>query len=488
MKPLGTITMYFPFIDEDARIVLEDIMSKAEDYYDFVKTLTERVIDSQCLDLVVYFAIHHSALMFDLKTINLIAEKYQDRPILLPNLYFASAFQGKPEDLQKVHQSADEFLKTGSDDWLALEMRCMKFEADMRLYPQTMYDVANFDAMTDTITNDPRFDFYNVTLYSYLAGRAHIDGNSEERARCVEIAIESAIKHDDKARLGYLLLTKADITEAEDRKRAMKILRDAIDIFDELGVKAGFANALEKLGRFEAARGEYNLAIEHYQEAVSIRESLNLFSGLLSLLLSTFYNVIGETESGYEWGLMAEDQFKNRPILQPRAVLHQAWALILMGKATEAQLLIDTIRESIHKSGHEVILAWLHFVTGIQERENGDYTAAISSIEEALKIYWERSTDEYIVVIFLHHLAQMELLSSDISTNVSPSLALLEEKAISEDLPGILGQVLLLKAEMAMSQNDDASLRQILRELQPIAQNPTTQFLSPFYERLLKRV
>ncbi|MFW9842743.1 MAG: hypothetical protein ACFFES_17775, partial [Candidatus Thorarchaeota archaeon] len=292
----------------------------------------------------------------------------------------------------------------------------------------------------------------------------------------------------DQLRLAYLLLTKADVTEAEDRTKSMGIMKEAIDIFDYLGTKAGFASALEKLGRFEATRGEYNLAIEHYEEAVSIRESLNIFTGLVSLLLSTFYNVIGEYESGLDWGRMAEEQFENRPILKPRAVLHQAWSLILLSKLTEAQALLDTIQETVHKSGHETILAWLHFVTGILEREKGDYRSAASSIEEALKIYYDRGTDEYVVVIFLKHLAEIEMLSSDISTAVFPSLALLEEKAENDDLPGIRGQVLLLKAEIALRKNDDATLREIVLELNALSENPNTRFLSPHYDRLIKRV
>ncbi|MFW9817564.1 MAG: hypothetical protein ACFFEW_16705, partial [Candidatus Thorarchaeota archaeon] len=88
----------------------------------------------------------------------------------------------------------------------------------------------------------------------------------------------------------------------------------------------------------------------------------------------------------------------------------------------------------------------------------------------------------------LKHLAEIEMLSSDMSTAVYPSLALLEEKAGSEDLPGIMGQALLLKAEIALRRDDDATLRDIIQELNPLAESPSTRFLSPHYDRLMKKI
>ncbi|MFW9767549.1 MAG: hypothetical protein ACFFEM_01910, partial [Candidatus Thorarchaeota archaeon] len=67
MDPLGTITSYFPFIDKETRDILIEIMDDADDYFHFVQNLYHRVIETDCSDLVVYFSIFHSALLFDLK-------------------------------------------------------------------------------------------------------------------------------------------------------------------------------------------------------------------------------------------------------------------------------------------------------------------------------------------------------------------------------------------------------------------------------------
>jgi tetratricopeptide (TPR) repeat protein len=407
MDPLGTITAYFPFLDEETKNILETTMEKSYDYYDFVKTLKEMVLDKDCSDLIVYFAIHHAAQLFDLKTINEIGKKYSDSPILLPNLFFASAVQGNAEDFENVRKSADMVLAMNPDEWLALEMRFMKFEADMMRYPEIMYETSNLDTIVNIIESNSEFGFYETTLYAYLSLRAHFDGDAKEWNRCNKHAIQSARDSNDKIRLIHLLTRRAEILESEDRLKARELLLEAGEMAEALGTEVGLAAVLEQIGRLEITRGEYNSAIDHFLKAVSIRESMRMDNGNNSLWLSTLYNVVGEYESGFEWGKMAEDQFSNRPQIQHRGTLNQIWSLLQMGKKTEAQILLDTARESILKSGQEASLAWLHFVTGILESLVGDLTSAFSSIEEGLKIYEKRSGTLMMQVIFLYHLAQI---------------------------------------------------------------------------------
>ncbi|MFX1369239.1 MAG: hypothetical protein ACFFAY_11610, partial [Promethearchaeota archaeon] len=132
MEPIGTITTYFPFIDEVTRDILNRIMIEASDYYDFVQKLGDLVLKDDSPIMVVYFAIHHAILALEYPLIDKIREKYGEHQILGPNLFMSSAFQGSVEDIAKVHEMADAILTTEPEDWIALEMHFMKFEADMR--------------------------------------------------------------------------------------------------------------------------------------------------------------------------------------------------------------------------------------------------------------------------------------------------------------------------------------------------------------------
>jgi hypothetical protein len=171
-----------------------------------------------------------------------------------------------------------------------------------------------------------------------------------------------------------------------------------------------------------------------------------------------------------------------------RAILRQIWSLILLKKTTEAQILLDATQESVMKSGDESQFAWLHFVSGILEMSRGEFALASSSIEQALRIYERFRWSYNIQLLFLHHLAKIEVYSSDTAEIVSPSLAIMEDKALSDDLPGVLGQALLLKADIAIMNNDEALLREIIQQLRTLIEKEALQFLKPYFDNLLRKL
>lgn len=486
MDPIGTITMHFPIIDEETKSVLERIMIEASDYYDFVQKLGHLVLENDSSIMVVYFAIHHSVLAMDYPLIDKIREKYGEHQILGPNLFMTSVDEGAYEDIKKVHEMADAVLATNPEDWIALEMHFMKFEADMRNYPTTIYGTSNMERIKEIIESDSRFGFYETILYDYLAIRAHHDGDTEGRIRCYDKGLEIAEKFDDRLRVAHLLIEKASLFK---HKEARKLLEQAYEIVDSsLGIPANFAEIVYKLGVLDAIRGDFDSAISRCTQSVSIRERAGLESGNASLFLALMYNVIGEPESGLEWGCMAEDQFKGRPYMINRSILFQIWSLILLKRLPEAQIMLDTTQESILKSGDESQLAWLHFVTGVLEIERGDLSLAASSIEQALRIYEKFNWAYTVQIVFLYHLAKVEVYSSATTDEVSLSLAILEEKALSEDLPGIQGQVLLLKAQQAIMNEDEALLREIISQLRSLIKKNNLHFLEPYIESLLTKL
>jgi tetratricopeptide (TPR) repeat protein len=432
--------------------------------------------------MVVYFVIHHSIIPLDYKLIDMIREKYGEHQILGPNLFMSSAYQGSIEDIEKVHELADAILATEPEDWIALEMHFMKFEADMRNYPTTIYKTSTMEKIRELIDSNPDFGFYEIILNDYLAIRAHHDGDPEGRIRCIDSGLEIAENYDDRLRVAHLLIRKAGLFKD---KEARELLEQAYEIVDSsLGIPAHFSDIIYKLSVLDAIRGDFNNAINRLLKAISVRERAGLESGNASLLLSLLYNVIGEPESALEWACMAEDQFKSRPYLVNRSILFQIWSLTLLKRMPEAQILLDTTRESVMKSGDEMQLAWLHFVTGVLEIEHGDFALASSSIDQALRIYEQYNWGYTTQILFLHHLAKIEVYSSITGDELSPSLAILEEKARTENLPGILGQVLLLKAEIAIMNNDETLLRDIISQLRLLTTEENLQFLRPYIARL----
>ncbi|UCH04728.1 MAG: hypothetical protein JSW05_00785 [Candidatus Thorarchaeota archaeon] len=232
MDPIGTIAQYFPVIDEDTKNVLESIMTEASDYYDFVKRLRDLVINTDSPVMVVYFAIHHSMIAMDYKLIDEIREKYEGHQILGPNLFFSSAYQGTYEDVKKVHELADAVLATQPEDWIALEMYFMKFEADMIDYPASMYQTSTMEKIRQLIDSDPRFGFYETVLNDHLGLRAHVDGDTAELIRCYDRGLRFAEQFDDRLRVAHFLIRKSNAIMNQDRKRSRELLEEAYQIVD----------------------------------------------------------------------------------------------------------------------------------------------------------------------------------------------------------------------------------------------------------------
>jgi tetratricopeptide (TPR) repeat protein len=485
MDPIGTITSYFPYIDSDTKDVLEKLMTDSSDYNDFAIRLVELVLKDESPVMVVYFAIHHASRTYNHRLIEGIRERYSEHQVLGPNLYLASAFQGKVEDLAKVHEMADAVLETNPPEWLALEMKLIKFKADMANYPKTMYDQTNMENILETIHGNPDFGHYEAIVNDFLAIRAQIDGDGDERLRCVNRALRITEKFDDKVRLAHFIARKANIIMNRDRDECRALLEEAFKIVDKwLGMPVDYAGIIDKRAIINALRGEFDKAIELQLQVVTYIERAGLRTGNASYYLATFYNVIDEPESGLEWALMAEEQFKTRPFLINRAVMQQVWSLHLLDRHSEAQLLLDSSRESILKSGDENQLAWFKFASGLLELEQGNLMEAKDSIKEAVEIYRGMGTGLLMELIFLFQLAKIEVETYTEDDTLFPALERLEEMALAEKLPGFLAQVLLLRARIAMMKGDDAILRETILQLQILFEDEGLDFLRPQYERI----
>lgn len=468
-------------------------MDEASNYFDFVQRLNRKVLTDGGPDYLIYFAIHHSALILDLDSTERIARKYAHIPILLPSFFLTRISLGHEEEVTKVYDSVDAVLASGLPDWLELEMRFLKFESEIEAYPKTLYDSSNLDKIKKLIEKSPELGFFEGILFSKLSYIAVLDGDTDEAVRFNNRAILIAEKWNDISRLSYHLRTKADYLQTSNRLEARNILLKAQKMMELLGTRAGYASILYYMSKLDATRGEYNLAIERNLEAIRIRESLNLPIGIYAIMLSTLYNAMGDPDAGLEWARMAEVDSIVHPAVKPKSILHQAWSLILMKKFTEAQVFLDSVRESILKAGIETMLAWFYFVSGVFEMAKGNFDAAAKSIEDAIELYEGKGHFEN-ALIFLQYLAQLDLCRADISSgkvldsSEMPWLMLLEEKAVSDDLPGILGQVHLMKVKLAIEQNDNDSLRQSISKLRSLGTEPSMNYLNVRLDRILRSV
>ena len=64
MKPMGTITKYYPFIDEESRSILDSLMEESSSYNDFVLRLSEVVLENEVPVNLIQFVDQASGQYF----------------------------------------------------------------------------------------------------------------------------------------------------------------------------------------------------------------------------------------------------------------------------------------------------------------------------------------------------------------------------------------------------------------------------------------
>ncbi|MFW9788821.1 MAG: hypothetical protein ACFFE1_14160, partial [Candidatus Thorarchaeota archaeon] len=123
MKPMGTITKYYPFIDEESKSILDSLIDESNSYYDFVQRLCNMVLEKDTSDNLVYIAAAQCwyADFSDLR--NAVLEKYNSLTSIRPWTYYWGTQESyKHENCQAILQSLDSALKPPIDSWIAAEL------------------------------------------------------------------------------------------------------------------------------------------------------------------------------------------------------------------------------------------------------------------------------------------------------------------------------------------------------------------------------
>jgi tetratricopeptide (TPR) repeat protein len=350
-------------------------------------------------------------------------------------------------------------------------MQLIKMEIDIMDFPRS--DLSLTSKIETILENNQEFDSFKSRFYDNLTIQIRRTGDNEEAIRYNAIAIENAEKYNEVSRLAYLLRTKAELIRADDRKQALEVLKVSRELMESMGDKRGLTSILFNLSKLEAERGEYSSSIERILDVIRIKESIGFPVGINALTLSTFYNELGDGENGLEWAKLAESETQHQPSVLPDVLLCQAWSLINMGQLEKAQEIISNAKEPVLKSGMEDNLAMFHFVNGILNQAEGNYEDATSCFEDALDIY-SRTGRAIPTNLCLHHLASIE---AQIKSIIGPWLIVLEERAHSEDLPGIFGQALILKARVLLNQGNAQEAFELLERVKQLSEVPGLGFL-----------
>ncbi|MHA2141797.1 MAG: hypothetical protein ACXADC_07030 [Candidatus Thorarchaeota archaeon] len=490
MKPLGTITMYYHFVDIESKNILESILEASYNYHDFTSRLVEWVCSQESSDELVLLAAIHMSNLGDFRIFERLREIHYRTPIAHPYFLYGDArYDEDPSGFERAKSAIEAVLSAGLDDWVALQFYRLFSYVGGALGRFDPHKMKAIEKMKDFIENNDSLDCFKP---SYLTAEASLSVRKDylEAARTLDQARKHALKFDDQVFVAQALNMTAACLRNHDRTRALQLVSQAEQLADKLGLSSAVYSSIMTRRQIHSARGEYSAVIDLNQDLIQLREK----GGVPTLSevphsIAVTLNEIGESEDALEWGRMALDTIRSGPWAAPLPYFDVARSLIQLGQLDEARTYMDKAKEILLKTGDEFFLLVEYYVDGLLEMAEGHLQDAMQSFERSLevceRIERQRRINQALCSLVECEVALFERTSENESDDCSGAwMERLEEEIEEKDIPGIEGRLLLLKAKLRMKQGRKEEAETLLNDVRRLAENPHVRYLAEWVAEL----
>lgn len=454
MKPLGTITMYFQFLDERTNSLVENLMSKASNYYEFVVKLS----DLACLDdrpsHLAYLAAVHAWRLSANDAKKKLLQRFNDDPIIRS--------WTAPQHILGIGEMfgvIDEAIKQAEENWLRIELLCLKpWYARYHILGEEFWEEPLVRAEVE-LKKYSELDCFAALVHTVRSEISFMDEHHDRGYAEHNEGLEMAKKYDDQFQTYQLLWTYSSWIKTWDAKRALSLQEKAYRLAKTFGSPQKKAEAMADMGRISEGLGEYDLAIECYSNSLETYGSppMELYREVMdspSFGLSRIYCELGNGESGLEWIDAAFDILGPRASEIPYLFAQRAEALVILRRLEEAAQQLESCHKGALKSGGEGFVALCELSSGYLELAHGDPLTAIQTLKPgydflsvgAAAIY----TNRFLIALTRAEIAANLAASS--SERSERWMMLLEKHARDMNLTGIIMMHALLKSEYLLSQ------------------------------------
>ncbi len=453
MKQMGTITKYYPFIDEESKSLLDSLMQESNSYNDFVQQLCETVLENEVsMNLAYIAAIQAWWCRFE-DTMNRIQEKYNEVVWIRPwGYYHGSMERDQIQQHDELVGSIEKALDCSHEDWIETELHLLHafFHHPFGDVESVLEPLEKAKGLIDT---HPQLRCFESLIYAFEGLTKAREGDMKGCFSVLRKGREFAEEYDDTLYKYMNMLQEGNMLRLIDVQNATSLFEDLYDLVQDLDVPYFLCEVLNDYAIVFEAKGEFDLAISSHFEILKIMGDLR-FSDTFWLLLSRNYATLGDGHQALEWinrGLEVCGHLDT-----PTMFTAKAWALALLNRIDEAEQTLEIAHSLTIKSGLEVHLGNYYHISGVVELKKGNLLDALDLFEKA----WE-SADRRPRVDrenrLLLDLARVEILidnqSIDKTKVVVPGkwLSKLETHAMEHDLSGIRMYAALLKSEFYLN-------------------------------------
>ncbi len=489
-KPLGTITKYYPFIDDETRDVIDSVMDEAENYRDFAVRLVEKVVSEELTPSLVYLAAEHAGGIHVHDAMEKLSEKYEALDIIRPRILWSQYDSGRIRNITPILDAIDKVLTEHTDDWLAVEM--LGFKARIALESvQTQDQFPDISEKAEKLLKSRNeFRCFSPFIYwvrSSAVYEEQFPGGFEEALKFANMAFRIASEFNDDLHQATALIMMASVYKNFDATKAIEHVDKAIGIFEKLDARVRIGAAHNDLGLISVILGEVDQAIECFSHSIEIGESEGSIFGVVSFNLARVYVSTGRGKEALETMEKSFDSMKEYAL----AHFLMAEALILLDRTNEAAEYLDSGLELAIKSDHTRNTVWYYSTRGMLEKANGDIKAAVRSYRRALSISDElpEIIPKLQVLIRLIEAEMIAFFTTNAHQHIESAqllLSRLEQLANEQNLYGVSVTVAILKADIDKAEGRKDTARERLTSALELCQSSAMKSLRSQVEESLE--
>ncbi len=470
MKGSGTITKYFPFIEQDDQNVMMSILDTSKSYGEFVERLCQLVVERETSIMLAYMAANHAVRLRNYHLIDLLADKHAHADKIRPLILFARALRGESKAQNDFLESTNLVLSTYPENWLTMDMLDLK-ASFYRLVSVTSYeDMLEITKQAEQLLEEDE-DLCCLSSFVYTAkGWAlHNTGKTENVVEFYGKTLVIARKCDDLLTTAEALFGLRSALAGYDIRRELSILEEVQEIYQKMDHRIGESFVLDHLAEVYAYLGEFDKARDSYLESIAIKESVGLEHPEVLSSMSRLYASVGDADNALEYSRKAVSSSRRMRAEHPQVYFDSARALMLKAKYEEAFEFLETGGEITFRISSEFQLGSYYFHRGLLYRDLEDYDFAILSFRRALLIS-ERNSDFNTIVKSLVRIAEANInqFSKDGNQNhlsdAELALARVEQIAREQNFQSLLVEIALLKSEIEIAYDEIDVAKQLLSQ------------------------
>jgi tetratricopeptide (TPR) repeat protein len=475
------------FIHSDDKKIITEIMTKAENYHEFVIHLGNYASTEEVRSELAHLAIVHAWELRETNVIEEIASRYGQDPFVKPWTYPIRTRSDRLSVSHHIRDAVDLAMYDNPSDWMKMNLLLLKSYALLH----TPEGPSALDEAKTLLESSSDLSCYSPYILHIECRIRYEEGNLTEAVPICKNGLEQALENDNLYQAVWLYRWLGMFMMNTDPRQAAQHLEEAYNIAKSLGTPFHTAAALIDMAWIYLILGEYDLALAFYDESRTLSASLDEVSDRHAVTISHIYCDLDDPRQALDWAEWALEWHMNQGSEGDSWThLAIARALTLLGRFDEATEHLDTGKEMAYRSGQEREIAFYYLVSGIHEIYTGNPASAIESIRGALEICERTSTQLYVNRSLLALTrAEIELYKLERSDETSNSsgvwMTYLEDTARERNLPGLMIQHALLKAEFLLLQRRISDARNTLIDALDIYHSPGVRSLK---NQVLKKI